>query len=68
MLPTDSAPSKGSPYKLTPELALKLQKLDFYFMQLAILAEDCRRRLLCEVADQQLDFQPLSYVLTEESR
>jgi hypothetical protein len=67
--PTEKPPpDRGGRYQLTPELAIKLQKLDFYFMQLAILAEDCRRRLLCEVADQQVDFQPLSFVLMEESR
>jgi len=66
--PTEKAPERGGRYQLTAELALQLQKLDFYFMQLAILAEDCRRRLLCEVAEQQVEFQPLSFVLMEESR
>ncbi|XP_059469625.1 uncharacterized protein LOC132193178 [Neocloeon triangulifer] len=58
---------KGKQQELSADLKLQLQKLDFYFMQLMVLAEDCRRRLLCEVADHPADFQPLSFVLMEET-
>ncbi|GLH08724.1 Protein of unknown function [Gryllus bimaculatus] len=43
----------------------RLQKLDFYFQLLRILSEDCRQRVLCEVAREPERFSPLAAVLGE---
>ncbi|XP_071441010.1 uncharacterized protein [Hetaerina americana] len=45
----------------------RLQKLDAYFGRLGVLSEDCRQRLLCEVAREPARFFPLSNVLEEEA-
>ncbi|XP_046382329.1 uncharacterized protein LOC124153277 [Ischnura elegans] len=45
----------------------RLQKLDAYFGRLGVLSEDCRQRLLCEVARSPDRFFPLSFVLEEEA-
>ncbi|CAB3374417.1 Hypothetical predicted protein [Cloeon dipterum] len=53
--------------RLPTDLQMRLRKLDFYFTQLAVMSEDCRRRLLCQLADQPNEFQPLSFILLEET-
>jgi hypothetical protein len=46
----------------------RLQKLDFDFNSLKVYEEDCRQRLLCEMAENPSKFAPLSNALLEETR
>jgi len=49
-------------------IATRLQKLEFDFNILKIHEEDCRQRLLCEMAENPSKFSPLSTALLEETR
>lgn len=46
----------------------RLQKLEFSFNTLKIYDEDCRQRLLCEIAENPSKYAPLSNALLEETR
>ncbi|XP_018022110.1 uncharacterized protein LOC108678253, partial [Hyalella azteca] len=50
------------------EVQRKLSKLDYYFSSLKVEEEECRQRLLCEVAQDPVHFAPLAEMFTLETR
>ena len=47
---------------------MRLQKLEYYFSALRIDDEECRQRLLCEVARDPPKFSPMSVAFLDEIR
>ncbi|KAK3874591.1 hypothetical protein Pcinc_020483 [Petrolisthes cinctipes] len=46
----------------------RLSRLDYFFSNLHLSHEDCRRRVLCEVSRDQDTFAPLSDLISSETR
>ncbi|XP_021929875.1 uncharacterized protein LOC110834736 isoform X2 [Zootermopsis nevadensis] len=49
-----------------PVYGIRLARLDFYFNQLEIDSEICRRKFLCELAENPEDFSPLSDIFFKQ--
>lgn len=46
----------------------RLQKLDHHFNTLKVFDDDCRQRLLCEIAESPTKFSPLTSSFLDETR
>ncbi|XP_021961171.1 uncharacterized protein LOC110856893 isoform X1 [Folsomia candida] len=62
---SDLPPSSSSSVHIS--LETRLQKLEHHFNTLKIYDEDCRQRLLCNLAENPKKFAPLSTALLDET-
>ncbi|KAK4312223.1 hypothetical protein Pmani_016303 [Petrolisthes manimaculis] len=65
---TRPSPSRGGGGSRGLDVGGRLSRLDYFFSNLHLSHEDCRRRVLCEVSRDQDTFAPLSDLISSETR
>ncbi|XP_037777351.1 uncharacterized protein LOC119574263 [Penaeus monodon] len=63
----DEVPSGATDVKRL-DVSMRLSRLDYFFNNLHLDREDCRRRVLCEVSRDPETFAPLSDLIGSETR
>ncbi|KAK7080545.1 hypothetical protein SK128_005577 [Halocaridina rubra] len=64
----DDLPSTATGGQKRLDISTRLSRLDYFFSNLHLDHEECRRRVLCEVSREPETFSPLSDVINGETR
>ncbi|XP_066954156.1 uncharacterized protein [Macrobrachium rosenbergii] len=64
----DDLPSGTTNGNKALDVSMRLSRLDYFFSNLHLDHEECRRRVLCEVAREPETFSPLSEVINGETK
>ncbi|XP_068246373.1 uncharacterized protein [Palaemon carinicauda] len=64
----DDLPSGTTSDNKALDVSMRLSRLDYFFSNLHLEHEECRRRVLCEVAREPETFSPLSEVINGETK